>query len=108
VKTLSYDECCKFWKSISKLLSSKHETKLAESFMKLPATSRNNKIFLVDKEDAFIPDNLHMKKLFEREKVFVWYPQHNMAALSKSRLSGIYRKIGARNISSLYPKKNHL
>ncbi|RHN50176.1 hypothetical protein MtrunA17_Chr6g0454611 [Medicago truncatula] len=71
VKQLSHDECCRFWKSISKLLSSKHETKLAESFIKLPATSRNDNIFLLDKEDAFIPDNLHMMKLFEREILFL-------------------------------------
>jgi len=99
VKQLSYDECCKFWMSISKLLSTKEEKKLAESLMKLPETSGNNQIFLVDKEDVFIPDNLHMNKLFEMEKVFVWYPEHNITPLFKSELYDIYRNIGARNIS---------
>ncbi|CAK8560107.1 unnamed protein product [Lathyrus sativus] len=99
VEQLSYDECCRFWTSISKHLSTTEEKKLAGSLMKLPTTSGNNEIFLVDREDAFIPDNLHMKKLFEKEKVFVWYPQYNMTPLSKSKLSEIYRKIGARNIS---------
>ena len=99
MEQLSYDECCRFWMSISKHLSTKQEKKLAESLMKLPATSGNKKIFLVDKKDVFIPDNFHMKKLFEREKVFVWYPHHNMTPLSKDELSEIYRKIGARNIS---------
>ncbi|XP_045819973.1 uncharacterized protein LOC123913312 [Trifolium pratense] len=99
MQQLSYDEYCRFWMSISKHLSTKQEKKFAESLMKLPATSGNNKIFLVDKEDVFIPDNLQMKKLFEREKVFVWYPQHNMTPLSKCRLSEIYRKTGAKNIS---------
>jgi sacsin len=101
---LSYDECCRFWMSISKHLSTNEEKKLAESMMKLPIISGNNEIFLVDKEDAFIPDNLHMKKLFEKEKVFVWYPQYNMTPLSKSKLSDIYRKIGARNISESLSK----
>ncbi|KAK2352749.1 ATP/DNA binding protein [Trifolium repens] len=101
---LSYDECCRFWMSISKHLSTNEEKKLAESLMKLPISSGNNEIFLVDKEDAFIPDNLHMKKLFEKEKVFVWYPQYNMTPLSKSKLSDIYRKIGARNISESLSK----
>ncbi|AET01325.1 ATP/DNA-binding protein [Medicago truncatula] len=99
MEQLSYDECCKFWTSISKHLSTNQEKKLAESLMKLPTSSGNNEIFLVDKKDAFIPDNLHMKKLFEREKVFVWYPQHSMKTFSKSELSDIYRKIGVRNIS---------
>ena len=99
VKQLSYDECCKFWMSISNHLSPNKEKKLAESLMKLPATSGNNKIYLVDKKDVFIPDNLHMKKLFEREKVFVWYPKHNITPLFKYELYDIYRKIGARNIS---------
>ncbi|CAJ2664762.1 unnamed protein product [Trifolium pratense] len=109
MKQLQYDDCYKFWTSISKHLSAYEEKKLAaESLMKLPATSGNNEIFLVDKKDAFIPDNLHMKKLFEQEKVFVWYPQYNMtpssksdnnAPLSKSKLSDIYRNIGVRNIS---------
>ncbi|CAJ2655451.1 unnamed protein product [Trifolium pratense] len=84
MEQLSYDEYCRFWMSISKHLSTKQEKKFAESLMKLPATSGNNKIFLVDKEDVFIPDNFQMKKLFEREKVFVWYPQHNMTPCTKN------------------------
>ena len=99
MEQLSYDECCRFWMSISKHLSTNEEKKLAESLKKLPTTSGNNEIFLVDKENAFIPDNLHMKKLFEREKVFVWYPQYNMTPLFKCKLYDIYRNIGARNIS---------
>jgi sacsin len=110
MKQLPYDECYKFWTSISKHLSACEEKKLAESLMKLPTSSSgNNEIFLVDKKDVFIPDNLHMKKLFEKEKVFVWYPQYNMTPLSKSdnmmtplsksKLSDIYRNIGVRNIS---------
>ncbi|WJX32086.1 hypothetical protein P8452_20455 [Trifolium repens] len=99
MEQLSYDECCRFWMSILKHLSTKQEKKLAEKLMKLPATSGNNKIFLVDKEDVFIPDDFHVKKLFETEKVFVWYPQNNMTPLSKCKLSEIYRNIGARNIS---------
>src|SRR3954464_3536868 len=46
-----------------------------------------------------------MKKLFESEKVFVWYPKHNMTPLFKSKLSDIYRKVGARNISESLSKE---
>ncbi|XP_004517246.2 uncharacterized protein [Cicer arietinum] len=106
MEQLSYEECCNFWTSISIHLSINEEKKLDDNLlMKLPATSENNEIFLVDKKDVFIPDNLHMKKLFEREKVFVWYPQHNSTALSKRKLSEIYRKIGARNISESVSKE---
>ncbi|XP_058743433.1 uncharacterized protein LOC131616186 [Vicia villosa] len=99
MEQLPYDACCKFWTSISKHLSTNEEKELEKSLMKLPTTSGNDEIFLVDKEDAFIPDNIHMKKLFEKEKVFVWYPQYNMKQLSKSELSDFYRRIGVRNIS---------
>ncbi|XP_058745312.1 uncharacterized protein LOC131618061 [Vicia villosa] len=105
VKQLSHDECCNFWTSISKLLNPIEEKKLAVSLKKLPTTSGNNDILLADKEDVFIPDNLHMKKLFESEKVFVWYPKHNMTPLFKSKLSDIYRKVGARNISESLSKE---
>jgi sacsin len=109
VRQLSYDECCKFWTTISKHLSAREEKKLAESLMKLSATSGNNKIYLVDKQDAFIPDNLHMRKLFEMERVFVWYPKHNLTPSLRCELSGIYRKIGARDIyESLFREESFL
>ncbi|XP_058745309.1 uncharacterized protein LOC131618058 [Vicia villosa] len=105
VKQLSHDECCNFWMSISKLLSPKEVKKIAKRLKKLPTTSENNDILLADKKDVFIPDNLHMKKLFESEKVFVWYPKHNVTPLFKCELSDIYRKIGARNISESLSKE---
>ncbi|RDX63859.1 hypothetical protein CR513_57659, partial [Mucuna pruriens] len=99
VEQLSYDKCCKFWMFVLKHLTTQRtEKKLCDSLVKLPATSGNNEIFLLDKNDVFIPDNLHLKKVFEQEKVFVWYPQ-NLVPLSRCELFDIYRKIGARNIS---------
>nr|KYP41499.1 hypothetical protein KK1_037116 [Cajanus cajan] len=98
VEQLSYDKCSKFWMFMLKHLSTNSEKKLCDNLVKLPATSRNNEIFLLDKNDVFIPDSLHLKKLFELEKVFVWYPL-NLAPSSKCNLFDLYRKIGARNIS---------
>ncbi|CAJ1949708.1 unnamed protein product [Sphenostylis stenocarpa] len=95
---LSYDKCSKFWMFVLKHLTTRSEKKLAKSLVKLPATSGNNEIVLLDKNDVFIPDNLHLKKLFGQEKVFVWYPQ-NLAPLTRCELFDIYRKVGARNIS---------
>ncbi|KAK2406056.1 ATP/DNA binding protein [Trifolium repens] len=103
---LSYDKCSKFWMFILKHLGTNTEKKLSERLIKLseklnklPVTTGSNEVFLLDKEDVFIPDNLHLKKLFEQEKIFVWYPQQNFDPLSISKIYDIYRKIGARNIS---------
>ncbi|XP_045792699.1 uncharacterized protein LOC123887421 [Trifolium pratense] len=96
---LSYDKCSKFWMFILKHLGTNTEKKLSERLIKLPVTTGSNEIFLLDKEDVFIPDNLHLKKLFEQENFFVWYPQQNFGPLSISKIYDIYRKIGARNIS---------
>ncbi|TKY68752.1 hypothetical protein E2542_SST05012 [Spatholobus suberectus] len=98
VEQLSYDKCSKFWMFMLKHLTTNSEKKLCDSLVKLPATSGNNEIFLLDKNNVFISDNLHLKKLFEQEKVLVWYPQ-NLVPLSRCKLFDIYRKIGARNIS---------
>ncbi|CAJ1949698.1 unnamed protein product [Sphenostylis stenocarpa] len=95
---LSYDNCSKFWTSCVERFTSNTGNKLCDTLLKLPASSGNDEIVLLEKEDIFIPDNLHLKKLFEMEKVFVWYPQ-NLAPSSRSKLSDLYRKIGARNIS---------
>ncbi|KAJ1427869.1 Histidine kinase/HSP90-like ATPase superfamily [Sesbania bispinosa] len=105
VEQLSYDKCCKFWMFILKHLSTNMEKKLSDSVMKLPVTSGDNEIFLLDKEDVFIPDNLHLKKLFEQEKIFVWCPQQNLSPLSRCKLFDIYKKIGARNISEYLCKE---
>ncbi|KAI5423056.1 hypothetical protein KIW84_046167, partial [Lathyrus oleraceus] len=96
---LSYDKCRKFWMFVMKHLGTNTEKKLFDRLIKLPVTTSSLKIFLVDKKDAFIPDNLHLKKLFEQEKIFVWYPQQNFGPSSIAKLYDIYRKIGARNIS---------
>ncbi|CAK8560112.1 unnamed protein product [Lathyrus sativus] len=96
---LSYDKCCKFWMLIMKHLGTNTEKKLSERLVKLPVTTGSKEIFLQDKEDVFIPDNLHLKRLFEQDKIFVWYPQQNFGPSSIAKLYDIYRKIGARNIS---------
>jgi len=93
---LSHNKCYKFW--IFMLNHSTSEKKLCEMLLKLPVASGNNEILLQEKKDVFIPDNLHLKRLFEMEKVFVWYP-HNLVPSSRSCLSDKYRKIGARSVS---------
>jgi len=96
---LSYEMCWKFWMFILKHLGENPEKELSERLIKLPVTTGSKEIFLLHKKDVFIPDNLHLKKLFEKEKIFVWYPQQNFGPSSISKLYDIYRNIGARNIS---------
>ncbi|XP_057425381.1 uncharacterized protein LOC130718771 [Lotus japonicus] len=105
VEQLPFDKCSMFWMFILKHLSLHPEKKLSESLKKLPAASGNNEIFLLDKEDVFIPDNLHLKKIFEDETVFAWYPQQNLAPSLRCKLFDIYRKIGVRNISESLQKE---
>jgi hypothetical protein len=48
----------------------------AEGWIKQSATSGNNEIYLVDKQDGFIRGNRHMWKFFGMEMVFVWCSNH--------------------------------
>ncbi|CAL0313580.1 unnamed protein product [Lupinus luteus] len=105
LECLSDDSCYKFWMFILQQCSVKSEKILSDSLKKLPATSGNNEIFLLNKEDVFIGDNLHLMKLFEGEKVFVWFPKQNFAPLDRCKLFDIYRKVGARNFSESLSKE---
>ncbi|MED6205579.1 hypothetical protein PIB30_118570 [Stylosanthes scabra] len=100
VEKISQDECCKFWTYLIKHRSKKSETDLAESLKKLPATSSDSdQIYLLDKGDVFVADNLHLKNLFQQDGVFVWYPKPTLASLPRSELLDLYKKIGVRTIS---------
>ncbi|OIV93309.1 hypothetical protein TanjilG_14560 [Lupinus angustifolius] len=105
LECLSDDNCYKFWMFILQQWNAKTEKTLSEKLMKLPATAGNNEIFLLNKEDVFIGDNLHLMKLFEGEKVFVWFPKQNFAPLDRCKLFDIYRKVGARNFSESLSKE---
>ncbi|KAJ7945659.1 ATP/DNA-binding protein [Quillaja saponaria] len=107
VKKLSDAECCKFWGFIVQHWNLKTEKKLAQSLMKLPAGSGSEGVFLVDKHDVFIADDLQLKHLFQQfshHPIFVWYPQLSLPSLSRSDLVEIYRKIGVRSISESVQK----
>ncbi|KAJ7945657.1 ATP/DNA-binding protein [Quillaja saponaria] len=66
VEKLSDAECCKFWGFIVQHWNPKTEKKLAQSLMKLPAGSGSEGVFLVDKHDVFIADDLQLKHLFQQ------------------------------------------
>ncbi|KAK9928973.1 hypothetical protein M0R45_026084 [Rubus argutus] len=106
--SLSHDECCKFWSSISKHWNSKTEKALADTMVKVPVNSGTEGILLCDKSDVFIADDLQLKYLFEQscpESIFVWYPQPSLPSMPRTKLLEIYRKIGVHTISESVQKE---
>ncbi|KAH0975256.1 hypothetical protein GBA52_017155 [Prunus armeniaca] len=124
---LSHDQCCKFWGNVvsknrnlktEKALpeasvkvpenKSKTEKALSEALVKVPVTSGSDEIFLLNKCDVFLPDDLQLKDLFEKSSthpLFVWYPQPSLPDLPRTTLLEMYRKIGVRAISESVQKE---
>ncbi|PQQ17194.1 uncharacterized protein Pyn_20832 [Prunus yedoensis var. nudiflora] len=105
---LSQDQCCKFWRYVSKNWNAKTEKALPEALVKVPVNSGSDEIFLLDKRDVFLPDDLQLKDLFEQsspDPVFVWYPQPSLPDLPRTTLLEMYRKIGVRSISESVQKE---
>ncbi|KAL6972990.1 hypothetical protein U1Q18_027164 [Sarracenia purpurea var. burkii] len=105
---LSHDECCAFWQFVLKHWSSRTEKTLAEQLTKLPVISGSGEILLVERDDAFIADDLQLKELFNQSSskpLFVWYPRPTLPSLPCFKLLEIYSKIGVRNISETVRKE---
>ncbi|KAL6972989.1 hypothetical protein U1Q18_027163 [Sarracenia purpurea var. burkii] len=105
---LSHDECCAFWQFVLKHWSLRTEKTLAEQLTKLPVISGSGEILLVERDDAFIADDLQLKELFHQcssKPLFVWYPRPTLPSLPCFKLLEIYSKIGVRNISETVRKE---
>ncbi|KAL9422758.1 hypothetical protein AB3S75_034938 [Citrus x aurantiifolia] len=105
---LSNAECCAFWCCAVKQCSSKKTEELVESLVKLPVNSGSDEILLLDKRDVFIADDLQLKDIFEDSSphsLFVWYPKLSLPALPRTKLLGLYSKIGVRKISESVKKE---
>ncbi|VVA21672.1 PREDICTED: LOW QUALITY PROTEIN [Prunus dulcis] len=105
---LSQDQCCKFWRYVSKNWNAKTEKALPEALVKVPVNSGSDEIVLLNKCDVFLPDDLQLKDLFEQsspDPVFVWYPQPSLPDLPRTTLLEMYRKIGVRTISESVQKE---
>ncbi|WOL11459.1 hypothetical protein Cni_G20222 [Canna indica] len=103
---ITFAQCSAFWSFIAKHWDSKTEKLVLGCISKLPVQKIND-IILSEKLDAFIPDDLLLKDLFDRlsdEAIFVWYPPTYMPALSRVNLNKIYSCIGARPISEAVEK----
>ncbi|XP_022135202.1 uncharacterized protein LOC111007222 isoform X2 [Momordica charantia] len=100
---LSHDKCFKFWKYVTKHYNSKTEQAVIDAIAKVPAVSGSDEsVFLFDKRDVFVADDLRLKDVFEENSphpIFVWYPQPSSPFLPRSRLLEVYKNIGVRNLS---------
>ncbi|KAJ0578478.1 putative histidine kinase/HSP90-like ATPase superfamily [Helianthus annuus] len=101
-KQITHTECCAFWEFVVKNLNPETEKTFNKSFSKLPVSSPGSDgIFLSDKRDVFISDDLFLTDLFQRcsRPIFVWYPQPSSKTLTRTKLVDIYKKLGVRTIS---------
>ncbi|KAK9080568.1 hypothetical protein SSX86_000326 [Deinandra increscens subsp. villosa] len=99
---ITHTECCAFWEFVVKNWNSKTEETFTKSLSKLPVSSPNSDgIFLSDKHDVFIGDDLFLVDLFQSfsRPIFVWYPQPSSKTLTRTKLVDIYSKLGVRTIS---------
>ncbi|KAG6672485.1 hypothetical protein I3842_16G059500 [Carya illinoinensis] len=98
---LPHEDCFKFWVYVSKHWSGKTERTLIDRLEKLPVASDSDVIFLSNKHDAFIANDLQLKDLFEQvfpRPIFVWYPERSSPSLPRTKLLEIYKKIGVQTI----------
>ncbi|KAJ0790237.1 putative histidine kinase/HSP90-like ATPase superfamily [Helianthus annuus] len=102
---ITQTECCAFWEFVVKKLNPGTEetfNKFNKSLSKLPVSSpTSDGIFLSDKRDVFIGDDLFLTDLFQSgsRPIFVWYPQQSSKTLTRTKLVDIYKKLGVRTIS---------
>ncbi|KAL9996665.1 putative histidine kinase/HSP90-like ATPase superfamily [Helianthus debilis subsp. tardiflorus] len=99
---ITHSECCAFWEFVVKNWNLKTEETFNQSFSKLPVSSSSSDgIFLSDKRDVFIGDDLFLTDLFQScsRPTFVWYPQPSSKTLTRTKLVDIFNKLGVRTIS---------
>lgn len=104
--TLKHKECISFWEFICKNWSTETQSLLSGIVTKVPACS-SSKIILIEKKDVFIPDDLLLEDLFEKQAeqpLFVWYPSASTTFLSRMKLNDIYSSIGLQRISKAVSK----
>ncbi|KAK9939066.1 hypothetical protein M0R45_015775 [Rubus argutus] len=96
---VTVEECSSFWKYVVDNWNSELEDLLQKNLNKLPATiSMAEEIYLINKEEVFIADDLQLKEIFlsfDKAPLFVWCPNSTcMIGLCK-----IYEALGVRKIS---------
>ncbi|KAI3686354.1 hypothetical protein L1987_80029 [Smallanthus sonchifolius] len=95
-------ECYTFWEFVVRNWNSKTEETFKNNLSKLPVLDpTSDGIFLFDKCDVFVGDDLLLTDLFQScsRLIFVWYPQPAMNFLTRNKLVDIYTKLGVTPLS---------
>ncbi|XP_078181578.1 uncharacterized protein LOC144575354 [Carex rostrata] len=102
---VSLDDCFAFWEFIGMHWNPTCEKLLNKHVKKLPVLIGGT-IYLVSKQDLFIPDDLLLGDLFDKS-LFVWYPAKSIESLPRSKLTQIYTGLGVRKFSEAVVKNEY-
>ncbi|KAI3504524.1 hypothetical protein L1887_26069 [Cichorium endivia] len=106
-RQITLEECCAFWEFVVRNWYPRTEDTFNNNLLKLPVLDSNsNGIFLVDKREVFIGDDLFLTDLFQScsPPIFVWCPKPSLKGLNRSKLVNIYTKLGVRTLSESVQK----
>ncbi|KAI3688635.1 hypothetical protein L2E82_46360 [Cichorium intybus] len=106
-REILHKECCAFWEFVARNWNPTTEDAFKNNILKLPVLDPTfNGIFVFDKCDAFIGDDLFLTDLFQSccRPIFVWFPQPSLKTLTRTRLLDIYTKLGVRTLSESVQK----
>ncbi|CAI9283732.1 unnamed protein product [Lactuca saligna] len=103
-RQITHKECCAFWEFVVRNWNPRTEDTFENNLSKLPVLdpNSNGRIFLYDKRDVFIGDDLFLTDLFTKtfsRPIFVWFPQPSQKTLTRAKLVDIYTKLGVRILS---------
>ncbi|KAI3740240.1 hypothetical protein L2E82_30665 [Cichorium intybus] len=104
-RQITHDECCAFWDFVVQNWYPTTENTFNNNLSKLPVLDPNsNGVFLFDKRDVFIADDLFLTDLFLQScgsrPIFAWFPQPSLNSLiTRTKLMDIYTKLGVRTLS---------
>ncbi|CAI9283722.1 unnamed protein product [Lactuca saligna] len=106
-RQITHEECCAFWEFVVRNWYPRTENTFKNYLWKLPVLDpTSNGIFLVDKRDLFIGDDLFLTDLFKSSsrRIFVWFPQPSQKTLTRTKLVEIYTRLGVRTLSESVKK----
>ncbi|KAL7600782.1 hypothetical protein Lser_V15G21268 [Lactuca serriola] len=106
-RQITHEECCAFWEFVVRNWYPRTENTFKNYLWKLPVLDpTSNGIFLVDKRDLFIGDDLFLTDLFKScsRRIFVWFPQPSQKTLTRTKLVEIYTRLGVRALSESVKK----
>ncbi|CAH1443071.1 unnamed protein product [Lactuca virosa] len=105
-RQITLHECCAFWEFVVQNWYPTTQETFSNNLLKIPVLDPNsNGIFLFDKRDIFIADDLFLTDLFLQSccyshPIFAWFPQPSVKSLiTRTKLVDIYTKIGVRRLS---------